>query len=502
MSEKKPILELNEITKTFSGVKALDKVKLKIYPGEVHALCGENGAGKSTLMKIISGAQKYTSGEMLYNEEKVKFSSTKDAEKLGISMIYQEFNLVPHFTIAENIFLGRYPKKNSLMVDWGKINSDAEKLLEKVGLKLNPKKLVKDLSVCEAQMVEIAKCLSIDSKVLIMDEPTAALTDEEIERLFEIINNLRKENIAIIYISHRMKEIFRLTDRITIFRDGKHIKSMLTKDTDNDELVRLMVGKDLKELYPKKTYTKSDEVIYEAKNISYENTFDKLNIKLQKGEILGIAGLLGSGNILLSKLLAGYYGKFEGQIFMHGKEIKVSKPVDAIKNGVFLVSDDRKNEGLVLIRDVKENNSLASLQNVKKYGLLSEQKEMMKSRENIKKLNIKVTSPSQIVGNLSGGNQQKVVFGKMLDTSPKILFLDEPTRGIDVGAKAEIYQIMNNLVEDGVGIILISSDLPELIGMSDRVLVMREGKIIVELSSGEYTQEGVLAYAAGAEKSI
>jgi ribose transport system ATP-binding protein len=497
MDNKKPILELKDITRVFPGVKALDKVKLDIYAGEVHALCGENGAGKSTLMKIISGAQKYSSGQMLFKGEDVVFSSTKQAEKYGISMIYQEFNLIPHLTVAENIFLGRYPKSNNI-INWKRMNEEAKEIMRTVGLNINPTRLIKDISVGEAQMVEIAKCLSINSKVIIMDEPTAALTDEEIEYLFKIIEKLKKQNIAIIYISHRMEEIFTITDRITIFRDGKYIKSMMTQETDNDELVRLMVGKDVTDLYPDKSYKESNEVLFEARNINYKKSVKDASFKLYKGEVLGISGLMGSGNILLSKVVSGFYGKYDGEVFIKGKKVKINSPSDAIKNKIFLVSDDRKNEGLVLIRDVKENISLASLKSIKKYSVLSENKDLDKSKKQIENLRIKVSSPKQIVGKLSGGNQQKVVFGKMLETIPDIIFLNEPTRGIDVGAKAEIYQIINNLVNQGIGVVLISSDLPELIGMSDRVIVMREGKMVVELNDKEITQEKVLAFAAGA----
>lgn len=498
MADKETILELENITKIFPGVKALDNVKLQIHEGEVHALCGENGAGKSTLMKIISGALEYTSGNMRYQGESVKFSSTKEAQELGISMIYQEFNLIPYLTVAENIFLGRYPVNKKGIIDWKKMNQDAKVLISKVGLSISPKKLVKDLSVAEAQMIEISKCLSINSKVIIMDEPTAALTDEEIECLFGIIENLKKENIAIIYISHRMNEIFRITDRVTIFRDGRYIKSFMTKDTNYDEIVRLMVGNDLTNLYPNRNYSQSKEVAFEARNITYKNKIKDVSFKLYKGEILGIAGLLGSGNILLSKVLAGYYGEYQGEVFIQGKKVKIKNIAQSLSKGIFVVSDDRKNEGLVLIRNVKENISLASMNSIKSSGLLSNKKDITMSKKEIDRLNIKVSSPYQIVGNLSGGNQQKVVFGKMLETNPKIIFLNEPTRGIDIGAKAEIYNIMHELTEQGISIVLITSDLPELIGMSDRSLVMREGEVAALLNKDKLTQEMVLSYAAGA----
>lgn len=499
MIENEVVLKLENIVKIFPGVKALDNVHLEVLRGEVHALCGENGAGKSTLMKIISGAQTYTAGKMYFEGKEVKFSSTKEAQEVGISMIYQEFNLIPYLTVAENLFLGRQPIGRAGFIDWRKLNADAKTLLEKVGLSINPQMKVSELSVAEAQMVEISKCLSINSKLIIMDEPTAALSDEEIDKLFKIIRSLAKEGISIIYISHRMEEIFELTDTITVFRDGKHIKSMNTKDTNYDELVRLMVGKDITDLYPNRDY-KVNEVALEVKNLSVRNVKD-ISLKLHKGEILGIAGLMGAGNITLSKALFGSYGLVTGDIIIEGKKVNIKKPIDGISNGISLVPDDRKNEGLVLVRSVRENITIASLDKVKSSGLLNMIKEKEIVDKQIKQLNIKVSSAEQLVGNLSGGNQQKVVFAKVLETIPKILILDEPTRGVDVGAKAEIYDIMNELTENGISIILVSSDLPELIGMSDRVLVMREGKIVKELSKEEANQETVLAYAAGGVKN-
>lgn len=498
MKENEVVLKLENIVKVFPGVKALDGVHLEITKGEVHALCGENGAGKSTLMKIISGAQGYTSGKMYFEGKEVKFSSTKEAQAVGISMIYQEFNLIPFLTVAENLFLSRQPVNKAGFIDWGKLNADAKILLEKVGLNINSQTKVNELSVAEAQMVEIAKCLSVNSKLIIMDEPTAALSDEEIAKLFEIIRSLTKEGISIIYISHRMEEIFELTDTITVFRDGKYIKSMNTKDTDYDELVRLMVGKNITDLYPKREYT-AKEIVMEIKNLSIKKV-KNVSFKLNKGEILGITGLMGAGNITLSKALFGCYGQVEADIIVEGKKLNIKKPIHAINNGISLVPDDRKNEGLVLIRSVRENISLASLDSIKSNHFLNVIKENEIVSKQIKQLNIKVSSSEQLVGNLSGGNQQKVVFAKMLEVIPKILILDEPTRGVDVGAKAEIYNIMNELTENGISIILVSSDLPELIGMSDRALVMREGEIVKELSKEEANQEIVLAYAAGGVK--
>ncbi|MEA4828158.1 MAG: sugar ABC transporter ATP-binding protein [Clostridium sp.] len=498
MIDNKVILKLENIVKVFPGVKALDNVQLEVLKGEVHALCGENGAGKSTLMKIISGAQEYTSGKLYFEGNEVKFSSTKQAQDMGISMIYQEFNLIPYLSIAENLYLGRQPLNKFGLVDWRKLYEDSKKLLERVGLNSDPKTLVKDITVAEAQMVEIAKCLSLNSKVIIMDEPTAALLDEEIQKLFNIIRSLTESGISIIYISHRLEEIFELTDRITVFRDGKYIQTMNTSDTDYDELVGLMVGKDVTDLYPERKFN-GKEVILQAKNITAKQV-NGVSFDLNKGEILGIYGLLGSGTIQLSKALFGCYGNIDGEVYIDGIKININKPLDAINHGISLVPDDRKNEGLVLIRSVKENVSLASLDKIKKNNLLNSTLEKNLVDREISKLGIKVPSENQLVLNLSGGNQQKVVFAKMLETKPKVLILDEPTRGVDVGAKAEIYNIMDELTKSGISVILVSSDLPELIGMSDRVVIMKEGKIVKELSKSEATQESVLAYAAGGVK--
>ena len=493
------ILKLEDVVKTFPGVKALDGVKLEVRKGEVHALCGENGAGKSTLMKIIAGAYSITSGKIYFEGKEVNFSSTKEAQDMGISMIYQEFNLIPYLTVAENLFLDRQPRNKFGFIDWKKLNEDSKKLLKRVGLNINPELKVRDISIAEAQMVEIAKCLSLNSKIIIMDEPTAALSDEEIECLFDIIKSLKKDGISIIYISHRMSEIFEIADRLTVFRDGKFIKTMKTAETNPSELVKLMVGKNIVDLYPIRDY-KKDEVVLEVKNASLKKHFSDVNFNLHKGEILGIAGLMGAGSIHLSKALYGCYEGFEGEVYIEGKKVNIKKPLDGIKNGISLVPDDRKNLGLILIRCVRENISIASLDNILDNNFISYKKDKEVANKEIQQLKIKVSSSEQRVENLSGGNQQKVVFGKMLETSPKILILDEPTRGVDVGAKAEIYQIMDELTNKGMSIILVSSDLPELIGMSDRVIVMREGKIVKELNKNEANQETVLAYAAGGVK--
>ncbi len=488
------ILELKNITKTFPGVKALDNVHLEVAPGEVHALCGENGAGKSTLMKIISGAQKYSSGTILVDGKEYVFESTKDAQDVGISMMYQEFNLVPHLSIAENIFLGRLYTKGSV-INWSMIYKNAQQILNKLGLDIDPRKTVSSLSVAHMQMVEIAKCLSVNSRIIIMDEPTAALTDEETGVLFKIIDSLKKQGISIIYISHKMDEIFNISDTITVFRDGKYIKTLKTANTNYDELVSLMVGQNIERLYPERNYKKAD-VVLEAKDI-HGPAVNGVSFTLHKGEILGISGLLGAGNIELSKIIYGALPKSSGNVYKNGKKLRCKNPYTSINDGIGLVPDDRKNDGLVLMRSVKENISLSSLKSISKSNIINPSLEKTRISNMIKALAIKVPTPEHIVGNLSGGNQQKVVFAKVLQASPDILILDEPTRGVDVGAKAEIYQIIDLLTKQDKSIIVISSDLPEVIGICDRILVMKEGKIVKEVSKSEASQELILAYAAG-----
>lgn len=489
------VLRLESIVKTFPGVKALDGVQLDVRRGEVHALCGENGAGKSTLMKIIAGAQGYTSGHMYVNGQEVVFHSTKEAERQGIAMIYQEFNMVPDMTVAENMYLGRFPKTSYGAVDWKKLYKDAQEVLDRLGLKFDCKTKVRNLSVAESQMTEIAKCLTIGAKVIIMDEPTAALTDEEINILFEIIDDLKKKEISILYISHRMDEIFRISDRLTVFRDGKYIATKEITETDYDDVVSMMVGRSVTNLYPERHYEKK-EVAFELKNVCGKGVHD-VSLKLHQGEILGIAGLLGSGTIELSKIVYGAFPMTSGEIYVDGEKKDCRTPKKALKAGIGFVSDDRKQEGLVLIRNIRENVSLSSLEKISKGIHIDKKKETENIDVQVKRMKIKISGLQQLAGKLSGGNQQKVVFAKVLEANPSILILDEPTRGVDVGAKAEIYQIMDELTKSGKSIILISTDLPELIGMSDRVIVMREGHQVFEIPKEKVNQEIILAHASG-----
>lgn len=493
--EEKFLLKMDSIVKVFGSVKALDNVKLDVKKGEVHALCGENGAGKSTLMRIIAGALNYTKGKMEVEGEEVYFNSTKEAEKAGITMIYQEFNMINELSVAENMYLGRLPKNKLGLVDWKKLYKDSDELLKKLGLRFSSKDKIKNLSVSEIQMVEIARCLTIGTKLIIMDEPTAALTKEEIKILFSIISELKKKQISILYISHRMDEIFEISDRLTVFRDGKYITTKNIKETNYDEVVSLMVGKSIDKLYPTRNY-KKEEAVLRVENIKGDGVFD-VSFELGKGEILGIAGLLGSGTSELSKLIYGANIVKTGRIFIEEKEVKIKNPNIALKEGIGFVSEDRKREGLVLIRSIRENMSLSSLKKVSKYLHINKIKEKKLQEEMLEKLKIKSRDLYQEVGSLSGGNQQKVVFAKVLKANPKIIILNEPTRGVDVLAKAEIYQIMDELTKQGKSIILISTDLPEVIGMSDRIIIMKSGKIVMEVSKEEMSGEKILAHASG-----
>ncbi|WP_097006266.1 sugar ABC transporter ATP-binding protein [Lacrimispora amygdalina] len=489
------ILKLESIVKTFPGVKALDGVHLEVYEGEVHALCGENGAGKSTLMKIIAGAQPYTSGAMYLNEKKVVFHSARDAEKSGIAMIYQEFNMVPELSVAENMYLGRLPVNGFRKVDWDKLYNNAQDNLNHLGLKFSSKTRVKDLSVAEAQMTEIAKCLTIGARIIIMDEPTAALAEEEIKVLFQIIEELKKKGIAIIYISHRMDEIFRISDRLTVFRDGRYVASKEIGETDYDDVVSMMVGRSVSNLYPARDF-KSQEIVMEANNIKHKKLHN-VSLQLHRGEILGITGLLGAGTTELSKILYGAIPMESGELWIHGERKDCSAPVKALKAGIGFVSDDRKQEGLVLIRSIRENISMSSLKKMTKGIHLNTRLETERVNHQVKSLNIRISSTAQLAGKLSGGNQQKIVFAKVLEADSDILILNEPTRGVDVGAKAEIYSIMDQLTKNGKSILMVSTDLPELIGISDRVIVMREGRIVLEISGKDMNQEMILAHASG-----
>ncbi|MFB9328676.1 xylose ABC transporter ATP-binding protein [Paenibacillus aurantiacus] len=499
------VLEMNQITKEFPGVKALNGVNLKLAKGEIHALCGENGAGKSTLMKVLSGlypAGTYT-GEIRIEGQKKEFRSITDAQQSGIAIIHQELALVKDMSIGENIFLGAEPVRRGV-IQWDELYRNASDWLERVGLRMNPDAKIASLGIGQQQLVEIAKALSKHAKILILDEPTAALTESEVEILMGILNQLRAEGVSCIYISHKMPEVFRLADTITVLRDGQTIATLARKDTNDDEVVSLMVGRELTERYPRVPRRPGDVVLEVAgysvwhKEKANQKVIRDVSFTLRKGEILGIAGLMGAGRTeLVTSLFGAYEGKSEGEVRINGKPVRIRSVEGAIKAGMALVTEDRKRQGLVLSMDVKTNTTLATMNRVSSFGWINGNEEIKWGQKYVQDLKTKTASLETPVGTLSGGNQQKVVIGKWLMSEPTILIMDEPTRGIDVGAKYEIYSLMNQLVEQGVAIIMISSELPEVLGMSDRILVMCEGRFVEELDYREATQEKIMQAATG-----
>ncbi|MDC7227969.1 MAG: sugar ABC transporter ATP-binding protein [Spirochaetales bacterium] len=491
------ILEARNVSKGFPGVQALDDVTFNLRKGEVHALIGENGAGKSTLIKILTGAHQLDSGEILLEGEALTNLTPHHAMECGISAIYQEFNLVPYLTVAENIYLGREFMK-SVFVDMDKMNESASEIFGAMGVAINPSIQVSDLSVAYKQLVEIGKAVSQNSSILILDEPTAALTNKETENLFKLIKKLRSEGVSIIYISHRLEELQEIADRITVLRDGRYIDTVNIADTDRAGLISLMVGRELGMDFPKPTPA-SDEIVLEVKKLSTENLLDDINFKLRKGEILGFGGLVGAGRTEVARALFGLDNVTQGEIIIHGKKVVNRNPSGAIGNGIGLIPEDRKDQGVLLNLSIRENIGYTFIKQISDWIFVNRRKERGLVDEFQKKLNIKCSSTEQRVSNLSGGNQQKVVLAKWLAGDCDILIFDEPTRGIDVGAKQEIYNLIKELAEDGKGIILISSEMPELIGMSERIIVMHEGVIEGELSASDVSQEKILDLASGKE---
>ncbi|WP_391571239.1 sugar ABC transporter ATP-binding protein [Cohnella sp.] len=487
-----PLLALRDISKYYPGVKALDGVSIDFRPGEVHSIVGENGAGKSTLIKTITGAIEPTSGSIRYNGVEMSGMNPIYALKEGISAIYQEFNLIPSLTVAENIFYGR-ELGGRFMIDRREMNARSSQILSQLGVNVRPQSLVKDLSVGFQQIVEIAKAISGNAKVLIMDEPTAPLTSSEVEKLYEIVDKLKRQGMTIIYISHKFEEIFRLSDRITVMRDGKYIRTLQREDTNRSELVSLMVGRALGQHYPPKA-SRTGAAVLEVKGLSNPQVND-ISFTLKEGEILGIAGLVGAGRTELVRAIFGVDPISAGELLIRGKRVKIRHPMDAIGYKMGLIPEDRKQHGALLNMDVKFNISYASLDKIASFGFLNKKKEKNLATDYIAALAIKTPGEQQAVKNLSGGNQQKVVLAKWLATQCDILIFDEPTRGIDVGAKQEIYALMRNLVGENKSIIMISSEMPELIGMSDRVLVMKEGSLTGEVAGDEMTQERILTMA-------
>ncbi|WP_342577468.1 sugar ABC transporter ATP-binding protein [Psychrobacillus sp. FSL K6-2843] len=494
------MIEMTGISKAFNGNTVLNNVEFEIAPGEIHALMGENGAGKSTLMKILTGIYTRDSGEIKIKGNPVEFKNPKEAEQAGIAVIHQELNILPDLTVAENLFLGNektFGKSGILKTK--EMNKAAKEVLLNLGLDVDVKTTARNLSVGKQQIVEIAKAISSNADVIIMDEPTAALTDREIETLFETIRALQAKGVSFVYISHRMEEIFAICDRITILRDGSYVGVRNIKETTFDEIVQMMVGRELGGRFPDRT-SKIGDVKLVAKNLTRKGFFEDVSFELRKGEILGVAGLMGAGRTEVVQSLFGYKKLDSGELILDGKQVKINTPLDAIKLGFGFVTEDRKSEGLILDFSVKENLGITNFNKISKNGVVSNQKEKSLYDSMVKRLGVRTSGPDQTVKSLSGGNQQKIVIAKWLGIEPDILILDEPTRGVDVGAKKEIYSIVNTLAENGVSIIMISSELPEIIGMVDRVLVMHEGKITGEITKEEMSQEKIMHYATGGDK--
>ena len=495
------IVKMEHICKSFPGVKALDDVSFNLKPGEVMALLGENGAGKSTLMKILSGVYTKDEGTILIDGKEVPIMNQKVASEKGIAIIHQELNMCHHLTIAENMFLGREPLKHGL-IDTKKMNSDAKELLLKLGVDIDPTTITGELQVSKQQMVEIAKALSINAKVLIMDEPTSALTAREIDELFTIIRQLKESGCGIVYISHRLEELAHITDRVTIMRDGHYITSGNFKDFTMDEIIANMVGREIKEKYPH-VNCPVGETVFEVKNLNAGRLVRDISFSVRKGELVGIAGLMGAGRTETTRAIFGADQKESGKIFVEGKEVFIRNPKDAIKNGIVLAPEDRKKDGLCIKLPVRENISLPNLDGLTGKNLvINSRKENDISQKAIKDMNIKLPHAEVNAETLSGGNQQKVVVGKWLAGNSKLVMFDEPTRGIDVAAKVEIYHLMNQLKENGIGCLFVSSELPEVIGVADRIIVMCDGRITGELSREEATQEKVLALATRFENKF
>jgi len=495
MRENNFLLEMTNIVKEFPGVKALDKAGLNVYPGRVMALMGENGAGKSTLMKVLTGIYSADAGSIHYQGQAVDFKGPRDSQEAGISIIHQELNLVPELTIAENIFLGREPTNAWGKILWDQMYEESNKLLARLDVKYSAKTPLGQLRFGEQQMVEIAKALSFKSKVIVMDEPTDALTDTEAKSLFKVINELRDQGCGVVYISHRLKEIFEVCDDITVLRDGKFIDQVKVSDSNEDLLIELMVGRKLDEQYPRIS-VQHKGVSLELDSVSGEFVND-ISFALGKGEILGISGLMGAGRTELMKTIYGAEPKRAGVIKLNGNEVHINSPQRALESGIAYISEDRKADGLVLCLSVKENMTLCSLEKFSQHGHINKHTEREKVCEFVEAFNVKTPNLDQEMGNLSGGNQQKVAIAKGLMTNPKVLILDEPTRGVDVGAKKEIYQLINEFKSQGMSIILVSSEMQEVLGMSDRIIVMHEGRITGEFNAGDADQETLLACAVG-----
>ena len=495
------ILEVDDVSKSFPGVKALDHVSFDLRKGEVHALVGENGAGKSTLMKILSGVYQADEGTITLKGKHVSFKNSTQARDAGISIIYQELNLVPHLSVAANIFIGREPLTRFGTLDEKKMNADSVAILGRLNIRMDPTTILKNLPVSKQQMVEIAKALSFDSDILIMDEPTSALTESEIDELFTVIHSLRDRGVSIIYISHRLDELKHIVDRISIFRDGHSVSTDEYSAIGMEEIISRMVGRKLEKQFPPKQNAPTSEKILEVRHINRKGILNDISFDLYRGEILGISGLMGAGRSEMARAIFGADPIDAGEVILNGKKVVVKGPTDAIAAGIAYLSENRKEEGLAVKMLLSENVTMANLQAVsRQFGVISKNQELEATQKYTKDLNIRTPSLTQVVNHLSGGNQQKVVLAKWLFCDSKILIFDEPTRGIDVGAKFAIYELIGLLAREGKGIIMISSELPEILGLTDRVLVMHEGNLAATLKTAETSQEEILNYAANVVK--
>ena len=487
---------MKDIQKSFGSNQVLTGASLDLREGEVHALMGENGAGKSTLMKILTGVYTKDSGHILVNGKEMTFKGAKEAEENGILFIHQELNVLYDLTVEENLFLNKEIKSRFGFCKSKEMQKKAKEALDILGVDIPPKTIMSTLSVGQQQMIEICKALMLEVQVIIMDEPTAALTETETEALFKVIQNLKSKGVSIVYISHRMEEIFQICDRITVMRDGQYIGTRSIEETNMNELVKMMIGREIGERYPQRE-SKIGDVVFEAENLGLDGKFQDISFKVHAGEVLGVSGLMGAGRTEIMQSIFGNIPYQRGSIKIEGNEVHIKKPKDAIRYGIGFITEDRKIEGLMLDKSIRENISLTNLEAISSHSFLKKEKEKEFSQKGIEDFNIKCFGEETLTGNLSGGNQQKVVLAKWILKNPKILILDEPTRGVDIGAKKEIYNVINALAKRGVAIIMISSELPELLGMSDRIMVVWEGKITGVLGKKEANQENIMTLATG-----
>jgi len=494
-----PILQIRGIQKNFPGVRALNQVNLDLYPSEVHGLVGENGAGKSTLLKILSGALQKDEGEIRINSTPIAIPNPRASQDLGITVIYQDFNLIPHLSIARNIFLGHESQVGSrFFLNKKLLNQKSRELLTTLGIQLDPKRFIADLTVAEKQMVEIARALSLESKIVLMDEPSGPLSEHEVNFLFRIIQTLKENGVAIVYVSHRLEEIFQITDRVSVLRDGTLITTKPISDIDLNEVIHLMVGREITDYFPKQIHGKG-EVILEVEGTGHN---DRLQLTVHAGEVVGIAGLVGAGRTELAHSIFGVKPNRNVKLVLYNKRVRPRSPIEAIQLGIGMVPEDRKVQGIVTELSVRENITLPLISELSRWLKIDRRRQNDVAQTQVNQLNIQTPSIHQITQNLSGGNQQKVVLAKWLAKRCQLLIMDEPTRGIDVGAKAEMYKLMNSLASEGKGILLISSDLPEVIAMSDRIYVMRDGQLIAELPGQTTSQETILQYITRGEEHV